>query len=334
MRAYGNTNAAPYASAPAVGLAGDTYWNTTEKVLYVSDGAAWIKADTWTASGATLTPTDATKEVYIPTTTPGHALKWGPATIKSRLIQAGTTPGANWSLNGSLNASATAWVQDDGTKPSWVTTQSTNSDTWAVARCPAGVPASMTNLLSVDATGNFMSAGHITTGGVTTAYTNPGLRITGTAAGIRCQNVGTALPDAYSNSVAFGWDGTLKARIDSTQIGTVTVTSDARVKRDIEEDVPGLDTVQKLRPVSFEYDQAARPIGFEPGRHYGLIAQELAPHLPLLLREEVWDAEKPDETRFALQAIELIPVLIQAIKDLAARVAALETAAGVVPAAG
>jgi len=43
-RAYGITNAAPYASAPAVGAAGDTYWNTTSKVLYVSDGTSWIAA--------------------------------------------------------------------------------------------------------------------------------------------------------------------------------------------------------------------------------------------------------------------------------------------------
>jgi hypothetical protein len=44
MRSYGITNAVPYASAPAVGAAGDTYWNTTTKVLYVSDGTAWIAA--------------------------------------------------------------------------------------------------------------------------------------------------------------------------------------------------------------------------------------------------------------------------------------------------
>jgi hypothetical protein len=42
-RAYGITNAAPYASAPAVGAAGDTYFNTTDKSLYVSDGTAWSK---------------------------------------------------------------------------------------------------------------------------------------------------------------------------------------------------------------------------------------------------------------------------------------------------
>lgn len=42
-RAYGTTNAAPYASAPAVGLSGDTYWNTAEQALYVSNGSAWVR---------------------------------------------------------------------------------------------------------------------------------------------------------------------------------------------------------------------------------------------------------------------------------------------------
>lgn len=44
-RSYGTTNAAPYASAPAVGAAGDTYYNTANKTLYVSDGTAWNPVD-------------------------------------------------------------------------------------------------------------------------------------------------------------------------------------------------------------------------------------------------------------------------------------------------
>jgi len=44
MRAYGITNAAPYASAPAVGASGDSYWNTTDQSLYISNGTAWVKA--------------------------------------------------------------------------------------------------------------------------------------------------------------------------------------------------------------------------------------------------------------------------------------------------
>lgn len=40
-RSYGITNVAPYASAPAVGAAGDEYYNTGNKALYISDGTAW-----------------------------------------------------------------------------------------------------------------------------------------------------------------------------------------------------------------------------------------------------------------------------------------------------
>jgi len=57
-RDYGITNAAPYASAPAVGLAGDTYWNTGEKALYGSDGTTWNKVGL--ASIGTTAPTTAT----------------------------------------------------------------------------------------------------------------------------------------------------------------------------------------------------------------------------------------------------------------------------------
>jgi hypothetical protein len=55
MRSYGTTNAAPYASAPAVGPAGDTYWNTTSKVLYVSDGTAWIAPSAAVGDGSITT---------------------------------------------------------------------------------------------------------------------------------------------------------------------------------------------------------------------------------------------------------------------------------------
>jgi hypothetical protein len=50
-RDFGITNVAPYASAPAVGANGATYWNTTSKLLYVSDGTAWV-APTAAGGGA------------------------------------------------------------------------------------------------------------------------------------------------------------------------------------------------------------------------------------------------------------------------------------------
>jgi hypothetical protein len=41
MRQAGITNVAPWSAAPTVGPVGDTYFNTTNKTLYVSDGTAW-----------------------------------------------------------------------------------------------------------------------------------------------------------------------------------------------------------------------------------------------------------------------------------------------------
>jgi len=41
-RSFGITNFQRYASAPAVGVAGDTYYNTTSGIAYVSTGSAWV----------------------------------------------------------------------------------------------------------------------------------------------------------------------------------------------------------------------------------------------------------------------------------------------------
>ena len=41
MRDYGRTNEAAYAAAPAVGPAGDSYWDTTLNALFLSNGTAW-----------------------------------------------------------------------------------------------------------------------------------------------------------------------------------------------------------------------------------------------------------------------------------------------------
>ena len=52
-RSFGTTNAAPYASAPPVGAAGDTYFNTTSKTLFLSDGTQWIMVQGGGGAGGT-----------------------------------------------------------------------------------------------------------------------------------------------------------------------------------------------------------------------------------------------------------------------------------------
>jgi hypothetical protein len=49
---YGTTNAAPYAAAPVVGPAGATYYNTTSKTLFLSDGTQWNQVQSGSGSHA------------------------------------------------------------------------------------------------------------------------------------------------------------------------------------------------------------------------------------------------------------------------------------------
>ena len=208
----------------------------------------------------------------------------------------------------------------DTAKPVWKWGANATNDNYFVQRAPANT-TSFASMSVVDASGNLTVASNFSTGGATSAYTSPGIRVTGTGAGTRYQNVGTALGDGYSNAIGFGWDGTLKARVDTTVIGTVTVSSDARVKQDVRPDVPGLDAVTALRPISFEYDQTKRAIGFERGRQYGLIAQEVAPILPLVVEDD-----GSDDHWLSIDYRRLVPVLIRAVQELTERVAALEAA--------
>jgi hypothetical protein len=52
MRDYGSTNVAPWATAPAVGPAGSTYFNTATSIMYVSDGTQWLAVGTGGGAGA------------------------------------------------------------------------------------------------------------------------------------------------------------------------------------------------------------------------------------------------------------------------------------------
>jgi hypothetical protein len=88
--------------------------------------------------------------------------------------------------------------------------------------------------------------------------------------------------------------------------------SDARDKTGIEDLDRGLAELERLRPVSFQWKEGAH------GRTYGLLAQEAREVLP----EVVSDGR--DDARLQVSYVELVPVLINAIKELSAKVASLE----------
>jgi len=78
-RSYGITNIAPYATAPAVGPAGDCYYNTASKIAYLSDGTTWNawQGATGGGGGAPYAPVTGTPpNASSPTISPPEGLLW------------------------------------------------------------------------------------------------------------------------------------------------------------------------------------------------------------------------------------------------------------------
>jgi hypothetical protein len=125
-----------------------------------------------------------------------------------------------------------------------------------------------------------------------------------------------------NNSVTLGNSSITALRCAVTSI---TSLSDARDKKDVEPIELGLDFVKELNPVKFVWNDRN-----EKGKHdvadSGFIAQDLK---ALEDKYEVADVLKLvyDENPEKLEASygRLIPVLVQAIKDLAAKVELLES---------
>jgi hypothetical protein len=105
---------------------------------------------------------------------------------------------------------------------------------------------------------------------------------------------------------------------------TITSLSDARDKKDITDLRAGLDFVKSLRPVEFVWDDRD-----EEGRHdvldFGFIAQDLkAAQEDIEMSETLKLVYESNPERLEASYGKLVPVLVQAIKDLAAKVETLE----------
>jgi len=170
MRSYGLTNAAPYASAPAPGTAGDIYWNIAEKSLYGSDGVVWNKVgpssgDLWTAAGATLRPADTTKTVSIPgDVANAGALILGAQPEKARLVANNVTPtGKTWTA-WSLNRDPFTGTIDDDVATAWQVSlrNDAGNDAFTIGRQPAG--GAIVNVFTVNTAGQAVVLGPLSGG--------------------------------------------------------------------------------------------------------------------------------------------------------------------------
>jgi hypothetical protein len=123
-----------------------------------------------------------------------------------------------------------------------------------------------------------------------------------------------------SNEITLGDSSVATLRCQQT---TITALSDERDKTNIEDLVQGLEFINQMRPVSFDWD---RRDGSAKGiSEYGFIAQEL------LALEEARGTK--DHTRIVLEEnpdkleaapMKTYPILIKAVQELAAKVKELE----------
>lgn len=118
--------------------------------------------------------------------------------------------------------------------------------------------------------------------------------------------IGTAGPleklDVRGSVRAFGW----------------VQVSDARLKKDVEPLASGLAEVAALRGVRFTWDpEQADRVGLARGRRLGFIAQEVEQVLPEAVGTD------PDGMK-TLEPLALLPLLVEAVKELAAEVDSLK----------
>jgi len=126
---------------------------------------------------------------------------------------------------------------------------------------------------------------------------------------------GARLTGTGSNEASFDVDGNITAY-------TSAFTSDAKFKDNVNTIDNALDTVSRLRGVSFTWNEHSKLDG---KNDIGLIAQEVQQVLPDLVRESA-TLGTDDQTHLTVDYAKMVAVLIEAVKDLKAEIEELKEA--------
>jgi hypothetical protein len=118
-----------------------------------------------------------------------------------------------------------------------------------------------------------------------------------------------------------------------TSVGTLWVSgSDRRIKEDVRDLELGLNELCQVRPVRFRYNGRAGTTAGEAG--VGIIGQEIEEVFPETIRRVSVPGEPGLDDMRVFDGSALIFTLINAVKELAARVERLEQAHAALPASG
>jgi hypothetical protein len=125
------------------------------------------------------------------------------------------------------------------------------------------------------------------------------------------------------------WTGFPRLWVDTTDLGIIQFVSDYRVKKNVvTQTAPAIERVMQLRPVTYEMADYGNLFVADEVQREGFIAHEVQAIVPQAVNGEK-DAVNPDGS-MNIQGIDhsmLVPILTAAIKELVARVEALEAKA-------
>lgn len=112
----------------------------------------------------------------------------------------------------------------------------------------------------------------------------------------------------------FNSDGSFSVKDDI--VGFASMYSDRRLKDNIKPVVKALDIIKKLDGISYIYK-------VDKSQHYGLIAQDVEKVLPDIIKEHTIIGYT-DEKYKTIMYVEIIPFLIEAVKELESKIHQLE----------
>jgi hypothetical protein len=339
-------------------------WNGGVATANLVDGSVTFAklapdAQLWRDTGTTLVPgtSFATRIVAVPGGASFATVLMGTASVKGRV----QTSNANGAIGLLSNRDWTTNAQDDATKPSWSALLNPVSDNFQVQRTPAGSTAPA-GLLTLDAN-SYLTLG-VTTATIAKLYVAPRCAIYASTAGttsnidFTCNwdapvpsydqsqpgytlRLGTGpgndwlnllrrTPNTASTFVSImnvdsGGNLTIAGATATKASGTTWANpSDPRLKTDLGPYAAGLAEICRLDPIT--YRLKAQPDG---PLCYGFDASAVREVLPECVSTTKMKLDPADEEEtedvLTFDMHPILVALVNAVKEVAARVAALET---------
>jgi predicted RecA/RadA family phage recombinase len=173
----------------------------------------------------------------------------------------------------------------------------------------SGAYNSTTGVITIPTNTNQLTngAGFVTSSGVTSVATGNGL-------------TGGTITSTGTLSMSGSYSGNFAVSGNITATGEITAYfSDERLKTNIVEIKDALAKVEAIRGVEFDPNQTALDLGVDNQRQIGVIAQEVETVMPALIAASAFEGYK------TVKYDKLTALLIQAVKELSAKITELES---------